>query len=97
MNLTVLLEAKYIPNGSKVYKTSGTYPSILKDKISVYNESGKSESITTNGCKFLISETGNINAISENLIFLTFMQMYIIKIVTLEEGESTSKNILNGF
>lgn len=68
MNLTVLLEAKYIPNGSKVYKASGTYPSILKDKISVYNESGKSESITTNGCKFLISETGNINAISENLI-----------------------------
>ncbi|HQJ57175.1 MAG TPA: hypothetical protein PLH46_05990 [Caldisericia bacterium] len=68
MNLTVLIEAKYIPNGSKVYKASGTYPSILKDKISVYNESGKSESIVTNGCKFLISDTGNINAISENLI-----------------------------
>lgn len=68
MNLTILINAEFIPNGSTVYKANGTTKYIIKDKIDVYTLENKKETISTKDCKFLISDNGSINAISTNTI-----------------------------
>jgi hypothetical protein len=68
MKLTILIAAKHIPNNSQVFKATGTYPHILRDKIKVYKENSVEEIIESVGCKYMISSGGNITAISEALV-----------------------------
>lgn len=68
MNLTVLIEAKYIPDGSRVSKATGENVYNLRAELKIYSQSGEPQIIKSSGCKFLVSDTGVINSISETLI-----------------------------
>lgn len=68
MNLTVLIEAKHIPDGSKVSKATGENVYNLRDELKIYSQSGEPQVVKSSGSKFLVSDTGVINSISETLI-----------------------------
>ncbi len=68
MELDVLMNVGNIPNNSTVYKVNGTKKYILKDEIVIGLEDKSVQKIKSESCKFLVSEEGYINAVSNDVI-----------------------------
>jgi len=67
MEIKIILPAKYIPIGSTVHKKTGTVKYILKDSISIYNNSVLVHKLKSDdGTLFMTSINGDINAIGKD-------------------------------
>lgn len=70
--MKVLIELKHVPDGDTVTKRSGTYCLTVKDTISVYNSENSRQVIKSDGCKFLVGNNAQINAVSEDRSYLAY-------------------------
>lgn len=75
--MDLLLKVKDVPDGATVYKKTGETPYTIVDKLTIYTydtakggkgSSGERQVVMEKGVRYLIGETGNISAVTEDSI-----------------------------
>lgn len=71
--MQLLVEAKYIPDGTTVYKKTGEQSFIIRDQLNIYaygegTGQPKRDVKVAKDCKFMIDSRGNVNVVSGETI-----------------------------
>ncbi len=71
--MQLLVEAKYIPDGTTVYKKTGEQSFIIRDQLNIYaygegTGQPKRDVKVAKDCKFMIDSRGNVNVVSGDTI-----------------------------
>lgn len=90
--MDLLLKVKDVPDGATVYKKTGETPYTIVDKLTIYTydtakggkgSSGERQVVMEKGVRYLVGETGNINAVTEESI----VRMKLTKITVIDDEE----------
>lgn len=71
--MQLLVEAKYIPDGTTVYKKTGEQSFIIRDQLNIYaygegTGQPKRDVKVAKDCKFMIDSRGNVNVVSGDTV-----------------------------
>lgn len=94
--MKLLIEAKYIPDGTVVTKKTGTQEYIIRDSIKIYTYdtkgSGLKEILNSDGTKYMVSSRGDINMVSGDTVLC--MDLSLNDEINLELLQDTIQNVL---
>lgn len=95
--MKLLIEAKYIPDGTVVTKKTGTQEYIIRDSIKIYAYDTKGsgnlkEILNTEGAKYMVSGRGDINMVSGDTVLC--MDLSQKDELDLEAFQDTIRNVI---